>query len=244
MRACLFGLPLWIFLAFVLHPRGGTEWGLFFLVIVAPALLFATIVGFAYELGWLQGRRLQVYRLAAASAFVLAAQVMAWLWDISTWLDLFGMCLIAASVIAYTRFWRQWLPWRQRERTSIPVIIVETFVALMMLVVLFSGLESLLIAKGYIETREEVGGHPTPKLEAFHAWQFLDAVPGLKITETVNWERPKYAASSQTATSQYVSGALLLVFKLLVILPVLAAGKDIWDEHKRSQSRAPYPAPQ
>jgi len=53
-------------------------------------------------------------------------------------------------------------------------------------------------------------------LSDFFLWHFLDAVPLLKITETLKWEVPL------TYTSSTV-GLIVLVFKAVVILPVISA---------------------
>ena len=49
----------------------------------------------------------------------------------------------------------------------------------------------------------------------YHAWHLVDAVPALKVPETLNWKSPP------TAFTDHLAGTLLLLFKLVVIIPIV-----------------------
>lgn len=50
---------------------------------------------------------------------------------------------------------------------------------------------------------------------AYYTWHLLDAIPLLKVPDTINWK------DAPTSTTDPFGGALLLLFKLLVIIPIL-----------------------
>jgi hypothetical protein len=55
----------------------------------------------------------------------------------------------------------------------------------------------------------------------YYIWSFLNAVPVLEIPQTLGWERP-------FRFTDHVNPALLLLYKLALVGPVLATGKLIW----------------
>jgi len=73
-------------------------------------------------------------------------------------------------------------------------------------------------------------------VESFYAWYFVDSIPGLKVPETLMWERPPYKYNDS------LSGVLLLCFKLAVVIPVIGsftASNRVGKEAKeKSQDRA------
>jgi hypothetical protein len=61
-------------------------------------------------------------------------------------------------------------------------------------------------------------------LADFLLWQLLDAIPGLKVPETINWEAP-------LAYTHAGAGWLVLLFKVMVIIPVVSGiGHYLKDE--------------
>lgn len=65
----------------------------------------------------------------------------------------------------------------------------------------------------------------------FFSWHMLDAIPALDVTKTLRWEEPLGYTDSGV-------GALLLAFKILVIVPIVAAFASFW-----RYSREPDPSP-
>jgi hypothetical protein len=81
---------------------------------------------------------------------------------------------------------------------------------------LFGSLTRVLLARGAIH----LTGDPQRAMD-FYLWHFLSDVPLLKINETLLWEQPLVYHEARV-------GWLLLVFKLLVIIPVIAAFRGYW----------------
>ena len=89
--------------------------------------------------------------------------------------------------------------------------LAYSFSVLMTAAAFFGALTTALVARGYIA----VDGDPRRAID-FYMWHFLDAVPVLKINETLLWNAPLTYHQSRV-------GLLLLVFKIAVIAPVIAA---------------------
>jgi hypothetical protein len=67
------------------------------------------------------------------------------------------------------------------------------------------------------------GSLSVEEIATFYAWHFLEAVPVLKIPETLRWAQPLMYTDSQT-------GVLVLTYKIAVILPVIATFFVFWKE--------------
>ena len=65
----------------------------------------------------------------------------------------------------------------------------------------------------------------------FFLWHFLNAVPVLKITDTLLWDPP-------LTYDQPVVGWILLVFKIAVISPVIAAFGWSWKRFRKAPTQA------
>jgi hypothetical protein len=64
----------------------------------------------------------------------------------------------------------------------------------------------------------------------FFLWHFLNAVPVLKITDTLLWDPP-------LTYDQPVVGLILLAFKISVISPVIAAFSWSWKRFRKAPMR-------
>jgi hypothetical protein len=224
---------LFVILFIAVHPSSRYDW----LILSASAFGVAVLVGglvFAFEVKWFKEE--PPYFIGIAAAYTAFFQLMVWLTNFEDWWAIFFLSLTFFSVIGYTQFWRNWVFWKRDDSAGAKTIIAGTLVALIMLMIYFSAITSVLVTKKYLSTEQDLGSNSTYKLEAYHAWQFLDAIPGLKIPQTLNWAEPKYGFSQEQATSRYVGGALLLLFKLLVIIPVIGAIKYAWDQRKAGKS--------
>jgi hypothetical protein len=71
---------------------------------------------------------------------------------------------------------------------------------------------------------------PAGALLDFYSWHFLEALPLLKVNETLHWEKPL------TYDSAWV-GLLLLLFKVTVIVPVIAAFALYWAHLGRNRTK-------
>ena len=170
----------------------------------------------------------------------------------------FAFVVLATVVLVFaTGFYRQWLFWQDAPpETSALRMIVGTGAALLVLVEAFAALTFALHQRSWVDITERPpplaeqivsgvaaeidradpsgfatnsgggtwGPYYTDAYVAFekhYVWHFLDAVPALEIPETLGWTLEYDVTSS-------VSGALLLLFKILVILPIIRLGLELW----------------
>ena len=95
---------------------------------------------------------------------------------------------------------------------------------LMIAVMFFSSVTYVLVARGVLKLNAASGSDVTQGAIAdFYFWHFLKAVPLLEVTETLNWKVPLTYESGWT-------GLVLLLFKLAVIVPVIAAFAWYWKQ--------------
>jgi len=102
-------------------------------------------------------------------------------------------------------------------RVSVGLPAAYSFSVLMLASLFFSSVSFVLLQEGKLVLAP--GSSPEVSLGSlsdFFLWHFLDAVPLLKVTETLKWDVPL------TYTSGTV-GLIVLVFKVVVILPVIGA---------------------
>ena len=72
-------------------------------------------------------------------------------------------------------------------------------------------------------------------LADFLLWHLLDAIPGLKVPDTIKWEAP--------LTYQHAgAGWLVLLFRVMVIMPVVSGiGQYLRDENPADTDEAALP---
>jgi hypothetical protein len=56
---------------------------------------------------------------------------------------------------------------------------------------------------------------PYGAVESIYIWNFLDSIPSLKVPQTLNWERTGHRFTTTAG------GVVLLLFKVMVVLPVI-----------------------
>ncbi len=89
-------------------------------------------------------------------------------------------------------------------------------------VLLFSSVTYVLGEKGILEFTGSPDSKFSPdQVTALYLWHFLEAVPLLKVNDTLRWKEPL------TYNSGWV-GLALLIFKGAVIIPVIAAFAGYW----------------
>ena len=98
--------------------------------------------------------------------------------------------------------------------------------------VFFATLATFVVRAGAAALRLPAGAVATPdpgvmhgRLMDFYVWHFLDAVPGLKINEALQWTVP-------LAYDGWALGVLLIAFKVAVIGPIIAAFLLYWKESR------------
>jgi hypothetical protein len=112
------------------------------------------------------------------------------------------------------------------ERAGALAPVVYATNVLLLALPLFGSLTNVLVARGAIH----LTGDPQRAMD-FYLWHFLSAVPLLKVNETLLWDQPLVYDQARV-------GWLLLIFKVLVIIPVIAAFRGYWKyTHTRRASQ-------
>ena len=96
---------------------------------------------------------------------------------------------------------------------------------LVMAASVFASISVTLQRWGYATFRPPLPTDLSPVVD-FYMWHFVNLIPGLGIPETLRWTQPYQY-------SDHLSGAVLLTFKIAVILPVIASFK-LWHEVRKT----------
>jgi hypothetical protein len=151
------------------------------------------------------------------------------------WFWVAGLLLVAVIVIWKTGFWRCWRFWAPEHEENTWVALSSAAVAVVVLIEAFAALTAMSAQEGWVKVSGfEAGDPPTQvmpadhpfkppeadndvhfELEELYVWNVLDALPGLKVPETLNWDEAEHSLDDR------LGGGILLVFKLLVILPIV-----------------------
>jgi hypothetical protein len=90
----------------------------------------------------------------------------------------------------------------------------------------FAALSSILADHGLVVFEPSVPQGEYWRLQDLYLWHFLNSVPSLQIPETLLWKEP-------FAYKDHLSGALLLAFKIVVVVPVIAS-LAVWTRLRKS----------
>jgi hypothetical protein len=94
----------------------------------------------------------------------------------------------------------------------------------------FAVVSGFLYLQGVAKTAPERAlSDPFNDSWAYYMWDFLDAIPVLEIPQTLGWE----LAFSFT---DHVTPLLLLLYKVLLLGPVIATGTLVWRDVRRLRS--------
>jgi predicted ester cyclase len=100
---------------------------------------------------------------------------------------------------------------------------------LVMAASVFASISVTLQRCGYAKFEPPLPNDLSPVVD-FYVWHFVNLIPGLGIPETLRWTQPYQY-------SDHLSGTVLLIFKIAVILPVIASFKLWHDVRKTAQLR-------
>ena len=100
---------------------------------------------------------------------------------------------------------------------------------LVMAASVFASISVTLQRCGYAKFEPPLPNDLSPVVD-FYMWHFVNLIPGLGIPETLRWTQPYQY-------SDHLSGAVLLIFKIAVILPAIASFKLWHDVRKTAQLR-------
>jgi hypothetical protein len=135
------------------------------------------------------------------------------------------LLLYSAWVTKIGGIWTDWVPRRRVRGTDWVAPLARAWLSLFVLTASFAGLTAALAAHGWLETDPMIGSRAVGPTVAHYTWHFLGAIPVLDIPDTLNW-------TLGTTFTDLGSGALLLVYKLLVIIPVVRAIVEIIDQRR------------
>jgi hypothetical protein len=156
--------------------------------------------------------------------------------------DIVELVLIGAFLAAivglfesmYVGLWRGHMPWT-RAGPAILWALIWTLSMAMLGVALFAPISFRLYNAGHLPVSS--GIHDAPHMAdplptswdfaVAYLWQLCDALPALKVTETVDWHEPVKHGTRM--------GLLLLAFRSLVLLPLIASLVGIWTGRRGSQ---------
>jgi hypothetical protein len=137
-------------------------------------------------------------------------------WLQIAWFVLWGLLLGAALLVISTERWRE----RVLEPLAgynFAVPAVYSFQVLMLACLFFSSVTFVLVQNDVIFLMRGSADAVTPgSLSDLFLWHFLEAVPLLDINETLGWAVPLTYDSAAV-------GWILLLFKIVVIVPVIGA---------------------
>jgi hypothetical protein len=153
---------------------------------------------------------------------------------------LFSALAVGPFVLYLSGFWRWWNvfnPPKQQRRLAVAVAIFGGLTVLTVVVAVATaavGVQGLLKEAGpNAREASDLGDDLTVgSLSAYYVWHVLEAIPGVDIPKTVNWDAPYKFKDSW-------SGGLLLFYKLLVILPIAAIIKELFSA-KEDAEKARY----
>jgi len=170
------------------------------------------------------------------------------------WLLVSLMVVITVVITVATGFFRRWLFWRPATNEPSLLAVLNTVLALFVLIEMFVAVTALLASTGTLSVSGfqfipispdsapgsgfsrgsywgPAGSQIYLSIEALYLWHLLDVIPALDIPETLNW-------TPAHSLIDHVGGGLVLVFKVLVALPVITLAKNLFTKSEQNNDRA------
>lgn len=152
------------------------------------------------------------------------------------------MCGIAYLELRYGGFIKRWAPGYKTSEKSLAVVALGLLRSLISLTAAFVAVTAILLSYDLLATSAVAAdGKQTPVAIAdgdivrtvcrHYVWHLLDAVPSLKVPDTLNWKL-------RVKLTDTWSGAILLMFKVLVLVPVVRGAIELFDLMKRRRPDA------
>lgn len=164
---------------------------------------------FAVALAPALGARLLSDLVAGASLGVALAVLLIWV----------AVYLLLVLQVSSER--RRKVFWTRARRLDRVTPFVYTFSVAFVAIILFATLAFILSDRGAIEFAAGSRIAEPSNAADFFLWHLLDSIPALDVNETLRWEQPLSYTDGGV-------GALLLAFKLVVIVPIVAAFVAFW----------------
>jgi hypothetical protein len=133
-----------------------------------------------------------------------------------------------AFFLAQFSLWELWLFWIPKQVERLGWVLAKFAASVLLLTCVF-GVATALLRTPYdtvfANNLREVG-----RADLHYVWHFLDAIPLLKIPQTLNWRDPLTLES-------HAAGAGLLAYQLLIVLPVVTTVTALIKRSSDPQSR-------
>jgi hypothetical protein len=101
---------------------------------------------------------------------------------------------------------------------------VYAFNLLIIAILFFSSVTYVLVDHGLLTLNGSTTERISPEaVRDFYSWHFLEALPVLKVNETLHWKAPLTYES-------HLVGLVVLLFQLIVIVPVIATFAWYWKQ--------------
>jgi hypothetical protein len=127
---------------------------------------------------------------------------------------------VIVLMLRVTRFYRLWVFWRLPREQQRWTLIGDFLVALVVVTFAFVEIGIASVVDGHwfrFRTAEgpyTLGSISDSTFWVYYVWNFLDAIPVLKIPETLNWKAP-------VTFTDHASGALLLAYRVTMVIPLV-----------------------
>jgi hypothetical protein len=99
--------------------------------------------------------------------------------------------------------------------------LAYSFNLLMIAMIFFASITYVSAHDRFLPVKSNQTAVTVDSLHDFYLWHFVDAVPLLRVTDTIGWQKPMNYEG-------HLVGWILLLFKLAVIIPVIASFTSYW----------------
>jgi hypothetical protein len=121
----------------------------------------------------------------------------------------------------------KWVFWRlYDDDPQGPSAIYTTLIALLSLTVLFAPFTALLYSQGAFRVTQSVGNATVIRFTLLYAWNAIDAIPAIKITDTFNWQAPIIFLDP-------LGRIILIFYRALVLAPVIQLAVELISKKQR-----------
>lgn len=143
-----------------------------------------------------------------------------------------GVLLSFAIWLVSTEQKRLWLfRWAEARKIGRFTPIAYTFNLLMIAIIFFASITYLSAHNRISRAQEPDKPVTVDSIQDFYLWHFLEAVPLLRVNDTIGWKPPMKHEG-------HLVGWILLLFKLAVIIPIIACFASYWRNFGVSKSAA------
>jgi hypothetical protein len=147
------------------------------------------------------------------------------------WVWLVWLLFYVVVLVRQARFWRLWLPWTRPTGHRSLELFFGAYQSLVIITAAFAGATAIFYSYGWITASEPI---VTERIvwEAlvYYVWSLLDGIPVLEVPQTLNWE-------PAITFTDHMSGALLLAYKLFVIVPIVSLVVGLLKEQPEDTDR-------